>query len=409
MRALDTTAMLAGFERRGPGTDAERRAARRLARELFATGHKVSVEPFWCRPNWALAHAWHVALALAGSLLSVAQPTVGAAMLCVALLSTLSDGLTGVSLGRRLTPERASQNVVATAAPDPTDVPDPTDAPGDTEHPTSLIITANYDAGRTALVYRDALRTPAAALRRAAGPLALGWLAWLSLAITLALAVAVARATERHVPHALGVIQFPPTVALVLALALLLEAGAAGYGPAANDNATGAAVAIALASGLKAGAPRNLSVELVLQGAGEGQEIGLRRYMRAHKPTRDSTIVLGIAPCGRGEVRHWLSDGRLIPLRYSATLRQLPAGLEGGDGHRGRGATPALPARTKGLPAIALGCLDPRGVAPRSHLLTDTIEGIDDAALGRALEFALVLVDEIDASLTPAGPPAIPA
>ena len=89
MRALEATAMLAAFERRGPGTDAERRAARRLARELSgpndpsdpndrsdpndpsAQGYKVTTEPFWCRPNWALAHAWHVALALAGSLVSV--------------------------------------------------------------------------------------------------------------------------------------------------------------------------------------------------------------------------------------------------------------------------------------------------------------------------------------------------
>ena len=33
----------------------------------------VRIETFWCRPNWALAHAWHVALALVGSLV-VGQP-----------------------------------------------------------------------------------------------------------------------------------------------------------------------------------------------------------------------------------------------------------------------------------------------------------------------------------------------
>src|SRR5262249_54709596 len=159
---LETTALLAGFERRGPGTDAERRAARRLAQELFRAGHKVRTEPFWCRPNWAFAHAWHLALALAGSLLSVSQPTVGPGMLGVALLSVLADGLTGVSPGRRLTPERASQNVVAQASTD------------QAEDLTTLIITANYDAGRTALVYRDAVRRPVAWLRNKAGPLALG-------------------------------------------------------------------------------------------------------------------------------------------------------------------------------------------------------------------------------------------
>lgn len=398
MRPLETTAVLAAFERRGPGTDAERRAARRLARELFAAGYKVRTETFWCRPNWALAHAWHVALALGGSLVSVGQPTVGAAMLGAALLSVLADGLTGASPGRRLTPERASQNVVAHTSADP-------DHDGDR---TTLIITANCDAGRTALIHRDALRRPAAWLRRTLGPFALGWLSCLSLAITWSLAIAIVRAAEKHPPHALGAIQLPPTVALVLALALLLEAAAAAYGPAANDNASGTAVAIALAGALKAGPPRNLTVELVLQGAGEGQEIGLRRYLRTHRPNRTSTVVLGIAPCGDGQVEHWLSDGRLIPLRYARLLRELSAGIDESGGHRGRGATPALPARVMGLPTIAIGGLDPRGLAPRSHQATDVISAVDETALDRTTEFALRLVDEIDASLTPAEAPATP-
>ncbi|HKO28316.1 MAG TPA: M28 family peptidase, partial [Solirubrobacteraceae bacterium] len=238
-----------------------------------------------------------------------------------------------------------------------------------------------------------------------------GWLAWLSLTMIWALAVAVVRATQNHPPHSLGAIQLPPTVALVLALALLLEAAAATYGPAANDNATGTAVAIALANALKAGAPHNLSVELVLQGAGEGQEIGLRRYLRGRRRELGpaNAVVLGIAPCGCGHVgpgsgrhiRHWLSDGRLIPLRYSRTLRELCADLEGSAGHRGRGATPALPARAKGLPAIAIGCLDRHGLAPRSHQPTDVASAIDQADLDQAIEFALRLVDAIDGALEP--------
>jgi peptidase M28-like protein len=387
MRPLETTAVLAAFERRGPGTDAERRAARRLAQELFRAGHKVRTESFWCRPNWALAHAWHTALALAGSLLSVSQPAIGAALLAAALLSTLADGLTGVSPGRRLTPERASQNVVAA---------------GEDDRPARLIITANYDAGRTALIYRDALRRPAARLRNALGPLALGWLAWLSLTIIWSLTVAVIRAAQNHPPHSLGAVQLPPTVALVLVLALLLEAAAAGYGPAANDNASGTAVAIALADALMAGPPGNLAVELVLQGAGEGQEIGLRKYLRTHRDelAGGTTIVLGVAASGGGQLRHWCSDGRLIPLRYARALTELVDTR----GHRGRGATPALPARTRALPALTIGCLDERGVPPRSHQTTDVIDALEQAALDHTIELALRLVDEINASLAPATP-----
>ena len=92
MRPLETITGLADFTGRGPGTDAERRAARWLAGELAGNRrHRVRVETFWCRPNWALAHAWHVALALVGSLVAVGDPTIGATLLGVALISTAAD------------------------------------------------------------------------------------------------------------------------------------------------------------------------------------------------------------------------------------------------------------------------------------------------------------------------------
>ena len=113
MGAADTVAALTGFQGHGAGTESERRAATWLGRELATGRREASIETFWSRPNWAAAHAWHVALALAGSLVSVASPKVGGALILVALLSLAVDSLTGVSLGRRLTFERASQNVVS--------------------------------------------------------------------------------------------------------------------------------------------------------------------------------------------------------------------------------------------------------------------------------------------------------
>jgi hypothetical protein len=381
MGALETTAALADYPGRGAGTDAERRAARRLARELRTQGHHVDLEPFWCRPNWALAHAWHVALALVGSLLSVSHPTIGAALLAVALLSIAADALTGVSPGRRLTPERASQNVIAPHEP------------SGPNNKTTLIVTANYDVCRTALVYRDALRRPAAALRRIAGPFALGWLGTLSLAIVGLLAIAVIRIAVHHPGTVLGAIQLVPSVALVLALALLLEAAGARYGPSAGDDATGVAVAIALADALWTTPPRNLRAQLLLQGAGEGQEIGLTKYLRAHKREvrRDNAVVLGIAPCGAGEPRYWRSDGRLIPIPYARRLRE----LAGAQPHRGRGGTPALPAAIKGVPAIAIGAFNREGLAPRSP------DPVGPEAIKSVLQVGLALIDAIDNALDP--------
>jgi hypothetical protein len=393
MQPLEMTEELAEFTARGAGTDAERRAARWLAGELVASRHRVRIETFWCRPNWALAHAWHVALALVGSLLSVSHPTIGAILVGIALLSTLTDATFGISLGRRLTPEHASQNVLASrTAPHPEATPD--------RQPTRLILTTNYDAGRTALIYRNPLRRAAATVRRLAGGATPGWQAWVSIGIAWSLAIAIVRTTQTHPASALGVLQLPPTIALVIALALLLEAAGAAYGPAAGDNGTGVAVAIALAGALAADPPGNLTVEVVLQGAGDAEQLGLRRHLRSHRRElrQAGAIVVGIAACGGGEPRWWLSDGRLVPLRYARRLRALAEQTDAGP-HRGRGATPALPARAAGLAAIAIGCLDDQALAPRSHQRTDTPSEIEPAALGRALELGLTLVKAIDASL----------
>jgi hypothetical protein len=392
MSTLDTVVGLARFERRGPGTDAERRAGRWLCDELTAAGRDARLEPFWCRPNWALTAAWHVALALVGSLVSVSSPRVGGALLLVALLSVIADAVTGRSLGRRLTPERASQNVVSEAP-----------ASG---APVRLVLTANYDAGRAGLAYRPELRRAAARLNAALGGVSPGWLGWLTIAIVWLLAVAVGR-LEGSKGTAIGLLQLVPTVGLVLGFALLLELAGASYGPAAGDNGTGVAAAIALARALDAGPPSHAAVDIVLQGASDVTGTGLRSYLRARRKSVNATntVVLGIAPTGAGELRWWFSDGSLVPVRYFAQLRRLCDQVAvdeshlGVKPHRGRGSTPALPARAARLPAIAIGALDPSGVARRSHRSTDTHDAVDRQTIDSTVQFGLMLVDAIDGYL----------
>jgi len=101
-----------------------------------------------------------------------------------------------------------------------------------------------------------------------------------------------------------------------------------------------------------------------------GERDAERRPRRTRTPDQ-------IAACGAGRPSWWVSDGRLVPLRYANSLRALCDEIEAA-AHHGRGTTPALPARSAGLPAIAIGCLDSRGLAPRSHQQTDTPELIDE-------------------------------
>jgi Peptidase family M28 len=401
MHAIDTAKRLTEFTARGAGTDAERRAAAWLAGQLRGGRRRATLQTFWCRPNWALAHAWHTLAAIVGSLLAVHHGFLGGAIILAALLCVIGDWLTGYSPGRRLTRERASQNVVSRAST-------PTTHTGDTPPHVRLIVTANYDAGRTGLAHRNGLRLPAARLKRIAGAgrLTPGWMGWLVLTMAWLLVVAAVRHSG-SAGTPIGVVQLIPTAALVLALALLLELAAAPLGPAAGDNGTGAAVAISLVRALDVAPPRRLDVELVLQGAGEAGMTGLRHHLRSRRSELRSanTIVLGIAAAGSGRPCWWVSDGPLVPLRYSARLRGLAAQAGGvaswlaARPHRGRGNSPALPARTRRLPALTIGCLDARGLAPRSHQAGDTAAALDPAALDALLQFALTLVDVIDADL----------
>ncbi len=396
MRALQIAAKLEQFKGRSAGSDAERRAARWLADELGRDGREVVIEQFWCRPNWPLAHAWHVALALAGSLVEVSSPRVGGGLLLAALVFILVDVFTGQSPGRYLTRHRATQNVVAAPKADGRS------SPADLR----LLLTANYDAGRAGLVFRNQLRRPVAAIRQGTQGRVLGWLGWLSIAIVWLEIIAIVR-LQGHTSGGIGVAQLPPTVGLVLGLALLLDLASSDFSPAAGDNGTGVGVAVELARALDAAAPGHLDVELVLTGASDRDPLGLRHYLRARRHTirPSNTAVLGISSCGDGNPCWWRSEGPLVPRRSAATLRALAAQVAHAEPdlhvsmHADRGTTPALAALTARIPGMAIGAVADPGLAPRSHQRGDIAAAVNADTLGEVVAFGLVLVDAIDAWL----------
>ncbi len=101
------------FGPRGPGTDAERRAASHLAGRLGELGREAETESFSTWPGWPLAYALHAGLAIAGSALAVDLPVAGAALALAAVLLTLLDASGVLLTTRRLFGRRASQNVVS--------------------------------------------------------------------------------------------------------------------------------------------------------------------------------------------------------------------------------------------------------------------------------------------------------
>lgn len=367
-----TVEQLVGVGPRGPGSDGERRAAILLRRVLRDGGRQAQLETVWVRPQWPLAHAWHCALGITGSALAALAPVAGLVVLAVTLASLLLDLGGRGWLARRLTPQRATQNVVS-----------PPRAPG---RDYRLVVCANYDAGRTGATHRTRITVPRP-------------FAWLTGALVVLLGCAVARVAGAPA-GAMGAVQLVPTIGLVLAVAALLDLALSPASPGAGDNAAGVAVALALVAMLDAAPPERLDVELLLTGAGESPGLGLRAHLRHRRPRLDrrTTIVVGLSACGAGSPV-WLShEGTLLPAATHQQLRAACAGL-GARPARSHRLSAFAPARQARLPEITLGARDDQGQIPRSHTPEDTPENVNPSTLKATLELALRLVDALDEEL----------
>ena len=207
---LDELDAVLDLGRRAPGSDAERRTANHLRDQLRALGRDADVESFAIYPAWPLAYVLLASAAVGASVLSVYVPVAGAALALAAALVTFLDAGVLVPVARRLFGRRASQNVVSF------------DTSG---RPGAVVLVAHLDAGRAGLVHGDSTARRRAALgralRRPVGGLSIVF--WAELAVLACTLLRLASIDST----ALTVVQFVPTLALIVAIALLtfLDAG----------------------------------------------------------------------------------------------------------------------------------------------------------------------------------------
>ncbi len=374
-----TVRALCAFERRVPCSDAERRAAEWLAAELERRGHEAWVEPVWIRPQWALSLVLHAMLGVVASVVAVSAAAVGLGLALVAAVGLALEA-SGRTSPLRLAFRRRATQVVVTEPEDPDAV--------------ALMLCAGYDAPRRGLLFRDGFRRFAA---RGGG---LGALGWLSLAALVVAAAAGARLGGVDALW-LGVVQFVPTVALLVALAAAADFALSDVSDGASDPASGAAVALALHDELVARPPDELSACLLLVGASEGlPPTALRRHLKRERPDPANAVVLEFGPCGAGAP---VLSTRHPQLKAAAAAAELPRAPL-------RHPSLARAARTLRLPTARLACRDERGITPRARQPSDTVDALDPVALDAAYEAGLDLVDALDedvaARRAPAGEPA---
>jgi hypothetical protein len=381
---------LCAFEGRGPGTDAERRAANALAGRLRSSGRQADIEPFFAHPEYAVVYLIHAALGIAGSLLATVQPAAGFALVLFAAASTYLDLNTRVYLVRSLLFRRVSQNVVS-----------PGNRP---EAPIRLILMAHYDAARTGYLFSKAskrIRRLPERTRLALGPFRVFF--WIGLAPLLPILGARMAGLDATW---LNAVQAIPTIVLIVAAFLLIDIALSEIVPGAYDNASGVAAVLSAAEELTNDPPENLDVWVVLTGSEESFAEGSRAFVRSRRKELDraSTYFLNVDSVSSGGVAYEVSQGAVISIPQDRHLVELAEALAAA-GAAGGGARAvrhpllddALPPRIRRLRSITLRTTDERGnLAPWYHTDEDLPERVDSEALRRATEFAVALSRLID-------------
>ena len=364
---------LCSFEGRGPGTDAERRAANWLAERLRAIGPpgrgRADLRPPPVRRSSSRCTA---SLAIAGSLL---------AALAARRRLRARAARRHLALPRPEHPPLPAPPPASSAAPPRTSSP-----PAPPDAPARLVLSAHYDAAQDRLRLRPPLgrasrgASPSAA-RVLLGPIRL--IFWGGIVPLL---------LDLRPPHGrldagwLSIVQLVPTVLLLVSIFLLIDIALSDVVPGAYDNASGVAAVLSAAEGSTPTRPPNLDVWVVLPGAEECNAEGMARCV-ARPPqassTASSTFFVNLDSVSYGDVHYLRQRGRdRQPPDGPPPVRALRGGRRRADRRAATGYaarpiriplhTDALPALVRGFRAISIvGLSDGVGAAvlphPRRH------------------------------------------
>jgi hypothetical protein len=275
---------------------------------------------------------------------AVSSAKLGTGLVLVAAALTFFDLAGILPTTRRLLGRRASQNVVSW---------------GDLDMPGALFLVAHYDSG----------------------PLRTRPLRPMFLALLVVLGCCVLRVAGMS-GTGLTIVQFIPTVALIVYVALLLDVALSPAAPGENDNASGVAVVLSLAERLGEQLDY-FGVHVLLTGSQKAMAQGMRAFLQAHrrqlKPS--DTVVLNIDAVGGGELRDTKREG---PLLTVSSHPQLTGNVDSAP-FVNREPSDGYAAASAGLPSVTLSSTENR---------------LEEDTLSQAEAVCVELIERLDEELS---------
>jgi acetylornithine deacetylase/succinyl-diaminopimelate desuccinylase-like protein len=374
-RAWEYLQRLVRFPHRGSGTQQEAAAATAITGWLTGMGYGVRSQPFRTpRDTLYLGPAAVAAGFLAAAWVGAGRPWAGL-LLCLLLLLPLVGEMLGSSRVDLdlLLPRFPSQNVIARRP-----------APGGEPPRRTLVISAHYDTQRASYLFHPVFAPHLqayfywvyATLLGVPGALLLRWLlpsrAWTG-----------------------GVLAAVCGLLMLNLLFLLLCRLTGFYTNGANDNGSGAALALALAERFAAEPLPGTALVFLFTGAEEAGTRGMKAFMRGQGESLEpvTTRFINLDNLGGGTLSYLAGEGMLTVRPYGKELLRLAAEMaaEFGGRVRSRGnlllPTDGLVPALAGYQTVSFLAFGPDGAPPNYHWYTDTIDRIDRDLLAFAERF----------------------
>ena len=371
---------------RGSTTAKEAEAAQYAGRMLAEAGLEPQVQPFLSARSAWRPYALAIGLVLAATavypLAGRATAVAAAALAAATVVSAYLEVNFVPNPLRWLLPKGPSQNVWAVAPPAG-------------ERRAQAVLVGHLDTHRTPFVFKSPRHLKLFGLL---SPLGFGGMAAL-LGVFIAGAITEA---EGLYWAALGI-----AAVLAMVLVLLMQADFTPYTPGANDNASGAAMMLALAERLRSQPLEHTQVWVVGTGCEEVGCYGAEAFVKANRQalhgayfiTIDTVGGPGSGPCyitREGMTRRYHSDAGLVALA-DAIARERPE-LGAYPRTMNLGYTEGAIGIRHGLPSLTFVNLRPDGVLPFWHQPADRVDEIDAGVLARTEEFVWDLLRRIDAA-----------